>query len=395
MNFVFLSPNFPENYWQFCHSLRQNKVSTYGVGDAPYNELDEKLKNSLDDYYQVSNLENYDEVYRAIAYFTHKYGRIDMLESNNEYWLERDARLRTDFNIKGLNEKTIQGIRYKSKMKAFYEKAGCKVARYHLTSTYNAGIRFVKKVGYPVIVKPDNGMGAVSTYKISNEEELRKFYETSYPTQMIMEEFVVGELLSYDGIANSEKEVIFESANYYPIPVMELVNDEKDTFFYSLKDIPDDLREIGRKVVKAFETNSRFFHCEYFRLTEAKEGLGEVGDLIGLEVNMRPPGGNAPDMMNFARDINVYQLWANMIAYDECYYDMNCISKHCVFEGRRLKYNYKLSNEDVTKKYELALRMNQKGPEALAQAMGDYIFIACFDTMDEVNQFISDVTAKA
>ena len=30
---------------------------------------------------------------------TLSFGRIDWLESNNEYWLERDARLRTDFNI--------------------------------------------------------------------------------------------------------------------------------------------------------------------------------------------------------------------------------------------------------------------------------------------------------
>ena len=27
------------------------------------------------------------------------YGRIDWIESNNEYWLEQDARLRTDFNV--------------------------------------------------------------------------------------------------------------------------------------------------------------------------------------------------------------------------------------------------------------------------------------------------------
>ena len=35
-----------------------------------------------------------------MAFFAFKYGRIDWLESNNEYWLEKDARLRTDFNIK-------------------------------------------------------------------------------------------------------------------------------------------------------------------------------------------------------------------------------------------------------------------------------------------------------
>ena len=58
-----------------------------------------ELKESLDEYYKVGSLENYDEVYRAVAFFAFKYGKIDWLESNNEYWLEQDARLRTDFNI--------------------------------------------------------------------------------------------------------------------------------------------------------------------------------------------------------------------------------------------------------------------------------------------------------
>ena len=94
-NFVFLSPNFPTNYWMFCKELKDNGLNVLGIGDQPYDELKQELKDSLNEYYKVSSLENYDEVYRAVAFFIHKYGRIDWLESNNEYWLERDARLRT------------------------------------------------------------------------------------------------------------------------------------------------------------------------------------------------------------------------------------------------------------------------------------------------------------
>ena len=83
-------------------------------------ELTEELKGSLTEYYKVSSLENEDEVYRAVAFFAFKYGRIHWLESNNEYWLERDARLRTDFNIKsGFQVKDIPRIKFKSKMKEY------------------------------------------------------------------------------------------------------------------------------------------------------------------------------------------------------------------------------------------------------------------------------------
>ena len=98
-NFIFLSPNFPENYWQFCQELKRNGLRVLGIGDCPYDQLRQELRESLDEYYKVDSLENYDEVYRAVGYFIGRYGRIDWLESNNEYWLERDAQLREDFHI--------------------------------------------------------------------------------------------------------------------------------------------------------------------------------------------------------------------------------------------------------------------------------------------------------
>ena len=160
-NVIFISPNFPTNYWQFCRELKNNGMNVLGIGDAPYNGLTDELKNSLNEYYKVSSLENYDEVYRAVAFFIHKHGRIDWLESNNEYWLERDARLRTDFHItSGFQTDAIPRIKYKSKMKAFYEKAGIPAARYHLVDDEKGCMAFIKQVGWPVVVKPDNGVGA-------------------------------------------------------------------------------------------------------------------------------------------------------------------------------------------------------------------------------------------
>lgn len=84
-NFVFISPNFPVNYWQFCRQLRNNGLRVLGIGDQPYDTLLPELKSALHEYYKVGSLENYDEVYRAVAFFISKYGRIDWLESNNEY----------------------------------------------------------------------------------------------------------------------------------------------------------------------------------------------------------------------------------------------------------------------------------------------------------------------
>ena len=47
MNFIFISPNFPHTYWQFCDRLKKNGVNVLGIGDAPYDELEEPLKAAI------------------------------------------------------------------------------------------------------------------------------------------------------------------------------------------------------------------------------------------------------------------------------------------------------------------------------------------------------------
>lgn len=389
MNFIFISPNFPKSYWNFCRGLKNNGVNTLGIGDADYDFLSDELKESLNEYYKVSSLENYDEVYRACAYFAFKYGKIDWLESNNEYWLLRDAQLRTDFNItSGLKNDKIAGIKYKSKMKEFYEKAGVKTARYHMVSTFEEGKKFTDMVGFPVVVKPNNGVGAAATYKLRDEGEMKFFYDNLGEEEYIMEEFINGELLSYDGIAGRNREIIFETAHAYPVPIMEIVNNGMDVMYYSFREIPEDLKEAGRRVVQTFDTNSRFFHCEFFRLLEDKPGLGNKGDIIGLEVNMRPPGGYTPDMMNFANDIDVYQIWANMIIYNKGFYNKDSRPYCCVYAARRDGYRYVHSIDTVLNRYKYNIVMKERMPEVLSGAMGNDMLTARFPEQEQAMEFI-------
>ena len=147
-NVIFISPNFPTNYWQFCRELRNNGMNVLGIGDQPYDELSRELKDSLNEYYRVDSLEDYDAVYRGVAFFIHRYGRVDWLESNNEYWLERDAALRTDFHItSGFQTEDMLRIKYKSGMKEFYRAAGIPTARYHLVEDRADCEAFIREVG--------------------------------------------------------------------------------------------------------------------------------------------------------------------------------------------------------------------------------------------------------
>ena len=395
MNFIFLSPNFPKTYYHFTQCLRNNGVTTLGIGDAPYDELSKECRDSLVEYYKVSSLENYDEVYRAVAFFAFKYGRIDWMETNNEYWLLRDAQLRTDFNVNtGLKNHQIDGIKFKSKMKEYYEKAGVPTARYHLVDTLEGGLAFAEAAGYPVIVKPDNGVGAAATYKLHNETELRDFYSHLPEVQYVMEEFINGSIVSYDGICNSNRDIIFETCHFYTEPIMDVVNKGLELCYYSRKQIPEKLREFGRKTIKSFESQSRFFHCEFFVLNEDKKGLGKKGDIFGLEVNMRPPGGYTPDMMNFANDIDVYQIWADMVCHDKGFFDPEHRPYAAAYASQRKNKRYAHSKEDIFAKYGESILMYEEMPEVLAATMGDHAYMARFATDEEMFGFLDYVVEK-
>ena len=391
-NVVFISPNFPTNYWQFCRELKKNGMNVLGIGDQPYEELNPELKENLHEYYKVSNLENYDEVYRGVAFLIFKYGPIDWLESNNEYWLERDARLRTAFHItSGFQEEDIPRIKYKSKMKEYYRNVGISTARYYLVEDREGCLEFIQKVGYPVVVKPDNGVGASQTYKLSSDEELDDCLQKKTPdVSYIMEEFVYAEVNSYDAIIDSHGEPLFETGNVTPMSIMDIVNNQDNSIYYILKELPSDTRQAGRATVKSFGVKSRFVHFEFFRLLKDQKGLGTKGSIIALEVNMRPCGGFTPDMIDFAHSTNVYKIWADMVAFDKTEIESGPHA-YCAYAGRRDGKNFLLNDSQVAEKYGNRLKMNQRIPEVLAGAMGNQMFVALFDTKEEMDLFYQDV----
>ena len=391
MNFVFVSPHFPHTYWQFCDRLRRNGINVLGIGDAPYDSLEAPLKAALTEYYRVDNLEDYDRVYRAVAFFAWKYGRIDWVESMNEYWLEQDARLRTDFNITtGIRSDRIGFIKEKRLMKQLYLEAGIPTARQHVVSGREAGKAFIQEVGYPVIVKPDVGVGATHTWKLENDADLDAFYDNLPAVPYVMEEFIQGEICSYDAILDSKCEPLFESMTVWP-PVMDIVNKDLDLMYYTCPEVPEKLRKLGRQTVKAFDVDRRFVHLEFFRLTKARKGLGKVGDFAALEVNMRPAGGYTPDMMDFAHSTDVYQIWADMVAFDERRVPESAEHFYCVYASRKDGHTYARTHDEIMAKYGNCMMMQEEMPPMNWPQMGRYMYTARLKTFEEAQEFIEFV----
>jgi hypothetical protein len=380
MNFVYLSPHFPPNYYQFCTHLRYLGVSVLGLADEPYDLLRPELKSALNEYYRVNDMHNYDELLRALGYYTHNYGKLDRLDSQNEYWLETEAKLRTDFNIPGLKITDMPSIKRKSLMKKKFITAGVEAARGKVVSKLSEAKRLVDEIGYPVVAKPDIGVGAAKTYKIHNQNELERFFEEKPVVEYILEEFIDGDIFTFDGLTDRQGNLVFFTSHTYSQGIMETVNNDELVYYYSLREIPTDLENAGRRVLKAFNVNERFFHFEFFR--SRANGL-----LIALEVNMRPPGGMTTDMFNFANDIDIYREWANIIVHNRFTAEYSR-PYHCCYVGRKLNRSYSHTHQDIVDAYGQKINHHEAVSGVFSAALGDFGYLVRSPELSEIMEMV-------
>ena len=395
MNFIFISPNFPSIFSHFVKSLKDRGVTVLGIGDQPFNDLNQELKDNLTEYCFCWNLNNIQWMKNTVDYLRNKYGRIDFIESNNEFWLNNDAILREYLGCDtGFYPSQMEKIKFKSKMKKYFADAGIKTARYILSSTFEASKEFVSEVGYPIFAKPDNGVGAASTFKIDNEDQLRDFHNKNITEPYILEEYIDAYIQSFDGICNLEGDVSLCVREIFPTPIDRIVKEDSDLCYFATKQMDESFKEMGKRVIKAFGISKRCFHIEFFVLKSDKPGLGKVGDIIGLEVNMRCPGGNTPDLISDALGCSYYDAYADIITTNKCNLNENSEPVIAVSVARKNKKHYLRSEMEIWNKYRDHIKEYGHYNPEIALAMGNTYFFATFKTFEEANEFQNFVREK-
>jgi phosphoribosylaminoimidazole carboxylase (NCAIR synthetase) len=367
MNIVYLSPHFPSHYHQFCRELKSAGANVLGIADVAYDQLAPDVRDALTEYYRVEDMHDTDALVRACGYFTHRYGKIDRFESLNEYWLGTEARIRDDFNIFGVRGDGIDRIRRKSRMKETFRAAGVPVAPGGVVATLDEARALIAETGYPVVVKPDAGVGALDTHRLDSDADLESFFAGKPPVDVIMEGFVNGRIFSFDGLTDRDGRLVFYTSHTYSQGIMETVNEARHIYYHSLREIPPGLEALGRKCVAAFDVRERFFHIEFF----------ETGPdaYVALEVNMRPPGGYTTDMFNYACDIDIYRVWAELVVKGRSRLDFER-KYHCCYASRKDSYPYRYSHDDILARWRDAILHVASVPGVFSSALGDsgYLF---------------------
>lgn len=386
MNYLLVSPNFPISQEFFVKGLKEKGINVLGVGSESYDALSQTLKDNLVEYFRVNDLEDYEEVFRAVAFLTYKHGKINRIESNNEYWLELDARLREDFNVYGVKPKQLELTKYKSKMKTMFKEAGARVTKGYAANNKEELNGILKKLELPLIAKPDNGVGSANTYKLLTQRDVEEFInEWNEKVSYFFEEFVEnGVLCTYDGLINQHGDVVFETSFIYTQPTLDLVNNGLDYANIIEPNIDPKLKELGQRIVYKFGMRERFFHIEFFRLPD--------GEYIALEYNNRIAGGTCIDLYNYSYNISLYEIYADVVL-DKKIKDI-VTNKYTLSLSRRNRYQYKNLLEDIKAKYSYSIRMITTIPEVFSAAMGNTIIIISVENKEQITEVMNYVHEK-
>lgn len=376
MNVIILSPHFPPNHINYARALKKNGDIALGIGDSQ--DIYDDLRATLDEYVYVPDMTNYDSILRAVAYLTSKYGKIDRIDSQNEFWLGIESKLRDDFNITGQKSAQTDVNRSKIGMKRIAIKAGLPVARGVEVESIDQIRNFIKEVGYPVVMKPVVGVGACSTYALNSDQELQDCFP-HIKRHYICEEYIKGDIVTFDGFVNRHGEIEFYTSHEYNAGVMESVNEALSLYYFNRIKIDPKLIELGKRCVEAFGVRERFFHVEWFRTAP--------NTYCFLEINVRPPGLYTIDMMNMSADINLYEMWAASF-HDRRVYKDSKVKYAVGFAGRRDKANHKHSHDEIKRRFSEHIIVAEPVPGAFSDAMGEFFFLLKHPDEDQLIEML-------
>ena len=341
-NLLYLAPLSCPDHVQFLRYLREFGINVLVIGAEEEAEIPLSVGQYLTSYRKVGDLSCVPEVIAAARDLVLQYGPIRWVESHTEHYLMLEGVLRECLQIPGKKVLETIEMRCKSIMKDKFREAGVAVADGMLVWNVDEALSFAGQTGYPVVLKPNDGMGSEGVKVVYNAEQLLEGFP-SYPVPYFIEQFVDGHVVTYDGLVDRDGRIVYCNSLRYNNNLHDVVLSQGNWADYCTRDIPEDLEIAGKAVVEAYGLREKFFHLEFFRRTDDRQ-------LIGLEVNMRPPGGPTIEMWNYADDINLYQEWARVLATGE--FQAAWSHKYYVaFIGRRKHLNYQYADSEVRERW--------------------------------------------
>lgn len=182
--------------------------------DVPYDKWLEDLKEPLIIFTeeklapefrasaQTYSFENYDynHAVEYVALQMAKQTPFRRVVSTAERDILRAARIREYLGIEGQSLESAIAFRDKVKMKRLLQAANIKVPPFAELESVIDLVRFIEEIGYPVVVKPIDGMGSRHTTILHSDEDTLAYLTEGWAPQLEVEQFIEGEMYHIDGV---------------------------------------------------------------------------------------------------------------------------------------------------------------------------------------------------
>jgi hypothetical protein len=261
---------------------------------------------------QVANVHDADQLIAAAQ----KFGPLDHIVTAQETLLEPVAKTREALNIPGMSSATVRQTLDKSLLKSTLRRAGVQTPPDRIVTSKSDAVRFLSEVGFPIMLKPLSGSGALATLLLHTAADLDHALHLMKPSQLhpvLAEAYLHGQELCFDTITIDNEPQLHSICFYYP-SILEAI--EHPEFRWSCImpreiDLYRDFIEQGKAAVRALSVGNSFTHMEGF--------LDAGGRLLGFtDATLRPAGARIGPMLGFAYDIDPYRAWAR-VAVDGCF----------------------------------------------------------------------------
>lgn len=268
----------------------------------------EKLRTAVAQHWRVDDVLDVEQLASAVKSISDRIGPIDCLFAAYEQLQVPLALVRERFGIAGMGSEAARNFRDKVRMKELFDAAGIPCARHARIASADEAWRFVEANGYPVVVKPVEGAGARSTFRVDSAEQLAEALRIA-PPPLMLEEHITGEEHSFEGVMVDGRMVWHSLTHYRPTPLEVLRNGWIQWCIVLPREtgapIYDDIRAAGARVLEVLGMRTGLCHLEWFRRRDGSIAISEVA--------ARPPGAQIMDLVSYAHEIDFDAAWVRLM----------------------------------------------------------------------------------
>ena len=312
-NVVFVAPFSFDTTLRFLDAAAAHPGSRLAlVSQDPPEKFPTQVRQRLAGHWQVGNALDAGQLAAAVRSIAAAMGPVERLLGTLEQLQVALARAREDLGIEGMGVEAAECFRDKARMKDVLRAAGIACARHRLIADAGDARSFVAEVGYPIVVKPPAGAGAVATFSVGDDAALEEVLRRTPPHRsrpLLAEEFIRGEEHSFDGVSIDGELAWHSLTRYLPGPLEALQNPWIQWCVLLPREVDearyDDIRREAARALDALGMVTGVSHLEWFRRADGSIAISEVG--------ARPGGAQISKLISYAHDVSFYRVWARVM----------------------------------------------------------------------------------